>query len=131
MEGKLEYRLPKTFLVGVALFIFGGALSSIMSETPRVSLVILLKYLYLFVVWFWLGMVLLRTEKHILTAIFFWSFSAALNGLGAVAQVIGIEIPGAETHWGRMTGFTGHVNDLGGVEGIAFAFSGDDDSLFC
>ena len=80
------------------------------------SLVAVAKYLYLIGIWFWLGTVILRNEKHIYTAIFLWSFSAAFTSAGAIAQLVwGDIIPGVSPATGRMTGLTEHVNDLGGV----------------
>jgi O-antigen ligase len=79
-------------------------------------LIAVAKYLYLMGIWFWLGTVILRNEKHVYTAIFFWSISAAFTSAGAIAQLVwGDIIPGVSPAAGRMTGLTEHVNDLGGV----------------
>jgi len=80
------------------------------------SLIAVAKYLYLMGVWFWLGTVILQNEKHVYTAIFLWSISAAFTSAGAIAQLVwGDIIPGVSPAAGRMTGLTEHVNDLGGV----------------
>jgi O-antigen ligase len=113
---KSIFKLHPLFLSGVIVFSIGGIISSFRSNMPIESLIAVIKYLYLIVVWFWLGTTILRNEKHIYTTILLWSFSAALTSAGAIAQLIwGDIIPWLSPAEGRMTGFTEHVNDLGGV----------------
>lgn len=115
-RNNFEFRLHPLFLFGLIVFSIGGITSSFRSKIPMESLIAVFKYLYLIGVWFWLGTVILRNEKHIYTAIFLWSFSAAFTSAGAIAQLVwGDIIPGVSPAAGRMTGFTEHVNDLGGV----------------
>jgi O-antigen ligase len=57
---------------------------------------------------------------QITTAVRLWTISAGLTGAGAVAQLLwGDVIPGATPSWGRMTGFTPHMTDLGGITCLA------------
>lgn len=115
-QNKSEFRLHPLFLFGLIVFSTGGIISSVRSNMPMESLIAVVKYLYLIGLWFWLGTVILRNEKHIHTAIFLWSFSAAFTSAGAIAQLVwGDIVPGISPATGRMTGFTEHVNDLGGV----------------
>ncbi|WP_319405213.1 O-antigen ligase family protein [uncultured Desulfosarcina sp.] len=84
------------------------------------SVIALIKYLYLIAIWFWLSTILLQTPAQIKTAIILWTSSAALSGLGALLQLIWDDIiPGTFPVWNRMTGLTEHVNDLGGLTSIA------------
>ena len=86
---------------------------------PLTSVITLIKYLYLIAVWFWLGSVLLQTPTQVQTAIVLWTTSAALSGLGALLQLFGMGLFQERRPPGRMTGFTEHVNDLGGLTSIA------------
>jgi O-antigen ligase len=65
--------------------------------------------------------VVLRRREHVLTAAGLWVASAALNGMGSIVQmtVDPSIIPGGAVHWGRATGFTSHMNDLGGIAAVA------------
>ena len=115
-RNKSEFRLHPLFIIGLIIFSIGGIISSFTYKMPMESLIAVFKYLYLIGIWFWLGTVILRNEKHIYTAIFLWSFSAAFTSAGAIAQLVwGDIIPGVSPAVGRMTGLTEHVNDLGGV----------------
>jgi O-antigen ligase len=117
---RIELRLPRLLLAGIFLFAVGGLISSFDAEAPRQSIMILVKLAYVTVIWFWLGTVILHRRNHVLTAIVLWVMSAALDGVGAIVQrLVGDVIPGGEVIWGRMTGFTANVNDLGGVTCIA------------
>ena len=107
---------PPYLICGLFLFTLGGIISSGFSQTPASSFFAFLKYFYIIAIWFWLGMLLLERPEHIKTSIILWTISAALSGSGALVQLIwGDVIPGTTPVWGRMTGFTEHVNDLGGV----------------
>jgi len=117
---RIEVSLPPLLLVGVFLFAIGGLISSFGTEVPQQSVVVIVKLIYVTVVWFWLGTVVLRRLEHVYTALALWVASAALNGAGALAQrFLGDVIPGGTVNWGRMTGFTANVNDLGGITSIA------------
>ena len=112
---------PPYLICGLFFFTLGGIISSGFSQTPISSFFAFLKYFYLIAVWFWLGMLLMERPEHIKTSIILWTISAALSGCGALVQLIwGDVIPGTAPVWGRMTGFTEHVNDLGGGASVAF-----------
>jgi len=113
---KSEFQLYPLFLFGLIVFSLGGIISSFTTKMSMESLIAVIKYIYLIGIWFWLGSVILRSEKDIYTAIFLWSISVAFTSAGAIAQLVwGDIIPGVSPAAGRMTGFTEHVNDLGGV----------------
>jgi O-antigen ligase len=119
-QPSVEVRLPSSLLTGIALFAIGGLLSSFDSELPRESIGVIVRLCYVTAVWFWLGTVVLRRVEHIRTAIVLWVCSAAVDGIGAILQYFkGDVIPGGDVNWGRMTGFTQNVNDLGGVTSAA------------
>ena len=116
-----HYLVPATITVGVGLFALGGFISSFGAIGTIQSLSIVARLLYLTVVWFWLATVLLETRRHVEIATGAWVASAALSSAGALAQVFyGDFIPGGDSSWGRMTGFTPHFNHLGGLVAIAF-----------
>ncbi len=113
--------LPAPLLIAVALFGVGALASSFASQDPAESVAFLARFLYLTIVWFWLGTVLLTKKSHIVVAVVCWVIAAAITSGGAVAQFfLGNVIPGGQVDYGRYTGLTGHVNDLAGVVGIAF-----------
>jgi hypothetical protein len=117
---RVYIRLPPLLLSGALIFIFGSTLSTFDSESVMGSNTVLFKIIYVTVIWFWLGTMVLRTEAHVRTAVILWVISAAVCGAGALIQsVVGNVIPGAEIHWDRLTGFTQNVNDLGGVTSIS------------
>lgn len=120
LRRNLEIKFPFFMLLGLFFFSIGGILSSSFSTMPLMSFIALIKYLYLIAIWFWLGTILLHTPEQIQTSIILWTSSAAISGLGAIMQFIwGDIIPGTSPDWGRMTGLTGHVNDLGGLTSVA------------
>jgi O-antigen ligase len=117
----LQVRLPPMLLVGILLFTIGGLLSSVDSETARQSTGVILRLVYVTVIWFWLGTLVLQRTEHIRTAFVLWVVSASLNGFAAVIQhFLGSVLPGGNVLWGRASGFTQNVSDLGGVAAVAF-----------
>jgi hypothetical protein len=116
-----DYLLPRTATIGIGLFALGGLLSSLGATLPQQSVAIVVRVLYLTLVWFWLGTIVLRNRKHVELAVLAWVSSAALSSGGAVVQYFaGDVIPGGTVAWGRATGFTTHFNSLGGLAATAF-----------
>ena len=116
-----DYLIPRAVTVGVLLFAVGGLLSSTQALFPYESALVVIRMLYLTLVWFWLGTVLLQTRAHVRNALVAWVCSAAFSSAGAVAQFFyGDVISGGTLAYGRMTGFTEHFNILGGLTATAF-----------
>ena len=116
-----DYLVPRAVTVGVLLFALGGLLSSLEAVNPNASAFVVIRMLYLTVIWFWLGTLVLQTREHVQNAVIAWVGSVALCSSGAVAQYFyGDVIPGGAIAWGRMSGFTGHFNILGGLAATAF-----------
>jgi O-antigen ligase len=116
----IHSHLPPSLVIGIGIFTGGAILSSANSPLPLHSLITTAKFFYLTLVWFWLGTVLLTTPKHVETAVLLWVTSVAITGAGAIVQVLyGDVIPGTSPMWGRMTGLTEHMGDLGGCTSIA------------
>jgi O-antigen ligase len=116
-----RYLTPRAVTVGVLLFALGGVLSSAEAVSASESVLIVVRMLYLTLIWFWLGTVVLETRAHVHAALVAWVCSAALSSSGAVIQFFyGDVIPGGTVAFGRMTGFTGHFNILGGLAATAF-----------
>jgi hypothetical protein len=116
-----DYLLPRTATIGIGLFALGGLLSSLGATLPQQSVAIVVRVLYLTLVWFWLGTIVLRNRKHVELAVLAWVSSAALSSGGAVVQYFaGNVIPGGTVAWGRATGFTTQFNSLGGLAATAF-----------
>ena len=116
----LRASMPSVVLVGAVLVALGALTASFVAEDWVVSLAVTLRLLYLTIAWFWLGTVLLRSVRQIATAVTMWVASAALSGGAAVVQfVFGDVLPTARGDSGRLTGFTDHVNDLGGLSAVA------------
>jgi len=113
--------LPPLLIYGLLIFSLGAVASTFSSLSPNASIAVVVRLVVLTTAWFWVGTIVLRRPRHIVTAAALWVASAALNGIGAVAQ-LSIDpniIPGGYVHWGRVTGFTANVNDLGGVAACA------------
>ncbi len=112
--------LGPVLVLGVVLFAVGGLASSFGADNPAESVTVVARIVYLTVVWFWLGSILLNTRRRLRAAIWCWVLSAALGGTAAVVQTIwGDVIPGASVHFGRVSGIAYEVNDLGGLCGVA------------
>jgi O-antigen ligase len=116
-----DYLVPTAITLGVALFAVGGLISTRNAVNAEESLLVVIRMLYLTLVWFWLGTIVLQTRLHVENAIVAWVFSAAVSSSGALVQYFeGDVIPGGALAYGRMTGFTPHFNDLGGLVATAF-----------
>ncbi|MCA1705958.1 MAG: O-antigen ligase family protein [Actinobacteria bacterium] len=115
--------IPQSMLgVGTLILTVGGIVSSLGAVDPLSSIGTLLRLVYLTAVWFLLGAVVLVRAEHVDRAVVCWISSAALTGAAAIVQFLfGDVVPSTTIFFGRMTGFTQHVNDLGGVTGIALA----------
>lgn len=122
--------LPK--LHGLGVIVIAGAgytaaalLSSLTLPVDELvgSVFAAVKFFYLTAVWFALGILVLPSFAHTVSAVSFWTLGCALSGLGGLAQTV-IDpaiIPLTESIVGRAVGFTGHPNDLGASLGIALA----------
>ena len=116
----IQVRLPRLLLVGILLFTIGGLLSSVDAETARQSTGVILRLVYVTVIWFWLGTLVLQRVEHVRTALVLWVASAALNGFAATTEhFAGNVLPGGGVLWGRAAGLTQNVSDLGGVAAVA------------
>ena len=112
--------VPPGILVGSYLFALGALLSTFGSPEPVQSLAVVTRFVFLTVVWLWLGTVVLRRQEHVRTAVACWVLSLAASGAAAMAQLLwGDVIPGSTVFYGRMTGFAQHINDLGGSSAVA------------
>jgi O-antigen ligase len=119
--GVRDYLVPRVITIGVTLFALGGLVSSFHAVAPPESVLVVIRLLYLTVIWFWLGTIVLQTRTHVENAVFAWVLSAALSSAGAVVQFFyGNVIPGGSIAWGRMTGFTPDFNNLAGLAATAF-----------
>lgn len=106
--------------IGVVLFGIGGFVSSFGAESPVESVLVIARVVYITLVWFGLGTVLITRPVHLRVAIACWVGSAALGGAGAIVQtLLGDVIPGGDVHFGRVSGFAYDVNDLGGLCAVA------------
>lgn len=112
-------RLPGALVIGAGLFAAGGAVSSVGAEAPGQSVVEVLQGVYVMLLWFWTGTMVLRTGDHIRTALTLFTVSSAVCGLGAIWQVLGIEIFTGPAGGGRANSWAGHPNDLGGMMAVA------------
>lgn len=118
---EIPFLVPRAIALGVLIFAIGGFISSLGAASPNASAMVVIRMLYLTLVWFWLGTMVLQTRAHVHIALAAWVGSAALSSGGAVAQFfLGDVIPGGGLAWGRMTGFTTHWNQLGGLTATAF-----------
>lgn len=116
-----DYLVPSAITLGVLIFAVGGLISTRNAVNAEESLLVVIRMLYLTLIWFWLGTIVLQNRAHVENALVAWVCSAAVSSSGALIQFFqGDVIPGGSLAWGRMTGFTGHFNDLGGLAATAF-----------
>ena len=112
--------MGSALFIGVVLFGVGGFLSSFSADSPFESVLVVARVVYLTLIWFALGTVLLTKPAHLRAAMACWVGSAALGGAGAIVQTLfGDVIPGGDVHFGRVSGFVYQVNDLGGLCAVA------------
>lgn len=117
---------PAMLVYGVGVFAIGGTVSSVSATYPSASFAVLARFIYLTLIWFWLGIMVLRTHKQIVCALALWILSAAIAGSAAIAQVLwgfkaipsGLAGPDFSVV-GRMAGVTLHPNDLGAITSLA------------
>jgi O-antigen/teichoic acid export membrane protein/O-antigen ligase len=120
LRRRVAVGIPALLLVGMAVFSFGGFLSTFAAVVPWKSGAIVLRLIALTIFWFWLGSVVLERPAHVRRAISFWICSAAITGAAALLQLVaGDVIPNTDPIYGRSTGFTNHPNDLGGITAVA------------
>jgi O-antigen ligase len=114
--------LPFLLLLGMALFSFGALFSTFYAYDAFKSTAIVARVIFLTVFWFWLGTVVLTRREHVTKAMTVWVASAALCGAAGAVQLLAENaLPLAGTvQFGRVTGFTGQPNDLGGLSAVAF-----------
>lgn len=119
LRGHQVARVPAALVVGVAIFAFGGAISSLNAQSPASSGTEVLHAVYVMLLWIWTGAMVLRTRQQLLFAVSLWTLSMALSGFAAIAQVMGVESIAGALEGNRATGFTDHPNDLGAAASVA------------
>jgi O-Antigen ligase len=119
IAGRPMGSVPNALVVGLALFAFGGLISSPNAASPTSSVLEVLQAVYVMLLWVWTGATVLRSRSQFLTATTLWTVSAALNGAGALTQVLGFTALAGPLEGSRATGFTVHANDLGGACAVA------------
>jgi O-antigen/teichoic acid export membrane protein/O-antigen ligase len=113
--------LPTQLIVGMTLLVIGGLVASVDAASPVHSIAVILRLVYITIVWFWVATVVLPRVSHVRTAVGVWVISVAVSGAAACAQsVLGNIFPGGEVAWGRNSGLTQNFNDLGGLCAVAF-----------
>jgi O-antigen ligase len=116
---RIRWDLPAGLTIGVGIFTLGALISTAGSRQPGESLGELLRFVYLTVIWFWLGTMILDTPSRLQTAMFLWILSAAADGGLGLLQVIwgpaAIAYTADSSVTGRVQGLTQFVNDLGGI----------------
>lgn len=121
-SGRFPRLRPSSLLYGSTLFLLGVLVTAISLEYPGATLTLGLRFFYVTLVWFWLGTVVLRDVRHVKRAIYLWIASVGVSGFAAMVQLFfGDVVPGTSPLFGRMTGTAVHVNDLGGMTGVALA----------
>ncbi|EXX91455.1 hypothetical protein BG53_11520 [Paenibacillus darwinianus] len=110
---------PKGIIIGLFLFLVGAFISSYTASSPLASVATFIRVPYIILVWFGLGTIILKNEKHVRTAVWMWVLSIAVNGLVAILSTK-FSIPYTSSTWGRQAAFADHVNDLGGSSAIAW-----------
>lgn len=121
-RARLHGYAPRGVAFGALLLVMGGLSSSASSTQPIESIAVVARVIAVTLIWFWLGSVVLRTKNHVRRGVTAWTITAGLAGAFAVLQLaLGDFLPGAVSIWGRMTGSTGHPNDLGALCAIALA----------
>jgi O-antigen ligase len=116
-----DYLVPRVITLGVVLFAFGGLVSSTNALDPNASVAVVARLLYLTLIWFWLGTIVLENRRHLQIAVVAWVSSAAISSAGAIVQLaIGGEFLGGGYAWGRASGLTPQYNNLAGLAATAF-----------
>jgi O-antigen ligase len=117
---RLGLSISRSILLGSAIFAIGGLVSSVHAASPVASVAVVLRVLYLTIVWFWLGTAVLRRSQDVRVAVRLWVLSAAAGGVAAFIQLRGFDVVHLTSFSAlRMTGLAEHVNDLGGITCIA------------
>ena len=119
LRGRRIAPLPAGLAAGTLIFALGGALSSLEADDPTASVVEVLHGGYVMLLWVWTGMMVLRSRSDVMLAIALWGVSGAVNGAGALAQVVGLDAVAGPLLGNRATGFTAHPNDLGSACAVA------------
>ena len=119
LRGHSIASLPLSLTAGVGLFALGGAISSPGASSPTGSMAEVIHGVYVMLLWAWVAAMVLRSREQLTTAIVLWAVSGAVDGFGAVTQVLGIHALAGQLQASRATGFTTHPNDLGGATAIA------------
>jgi len=119
LRGNPIVGIPTPVVAAVGIFVVGGSISSLDAQSPTGSGFQVVHAAYTLLLWPCVGVMVLRTRRQLMTTITLWSISAAIDGLDAIFQVIGVHVIGPARAGNRMTGLTENPNDLGGVTSIA------------
>jgi hypothetical protein len=106
---------PPALLIAPAILVLvGGAVAAIPASSPGIVIGATARVAFVVAVLPWLALQTLERKPHVAAAAIALAVSIAASGAAAFAQLIDDDlIPGTSGSWGRLTGFTQHVNDLG------------------
>ncbi|WP_337050347.1 O-antigen ligase family protein [Priestia megaterium] len=119
-EGKITYYVYNRWMgIGLVIFLIGATLAIFNAVAPLESMARVFRVVFIIVIWFTLGTKILNHESKIHKVLTLWLCSVAFNGFIAMLQ-LRIDVPLTINHYGRMSSFTGHVSDLGGMSSVAW-----------
>lgn len=113
MRGKtVPFNLPRNLIGGVLLFVLGTSLSLFWVDDPDVlrnSTVVLLKFTYMCVIWFWLSSVIFTAMDQLKTALVCIAVSCAVSAIYGIYETLYL----LEYAWYRTAGMADHTNQFG------------------
>ncbi len=113
--------LPTLQVLGFLTLACGGTVASITAVDPPESFGVVIRILFLGIVWLWTATALLRSRADVERAVKFWILSGVIGGMAAIAQILGYQVlSNTYVWWGRASGLTEHVSDFGGAMGAVF-----------
>lgn len=116
----LPSALTPSLVSGIFLFTISATFSSINAVDTGQSILNIIKFLFVVVVWFWLSGFTLKKYDNIELAVDCWLISATICSSWAIAQMQWPHIfPGMYSSWGRMAGLSEHPNEMGLISSIA------------
>jgi hypothetical protein len=111
LRGAPIARVPRIVVIGAALFILGGIVSSAAAVQPVESGFSMVRAVYAMLLLAWTISMLLRGRADLFLLLTLWTASVALNGAVSIVDLAG--------SGGRQTGLSAHPNELGGGAAIA------------
>jgi len=105
-------RSPRMVLVGTLVLLTGGTISSLLAPAPASSMLVMARFAWLTIVWFWILRSVCRSRGDLFRMVAAWRNGLIVSSIAALLGSIGVPMFATDYNYGRQAAFTFHPGEL-------------------